>query len=404
MTVNDIDRIEWLTAEAALAQLGVARQTLYAYVSRGLLRVRPAEDDPRRSRYDPRSINALLERRRRGRARRAVAASTIDFGEPVLTSRITHIADGALLYRDRDAIELAQAATLEEAAALLWEAPAFPSLPGSSLPGPSLPSPGLPGPEFVPDESGPPIARCLRRVASLTGSAIWARGAAALHTDAALLLRRVAESACNARVDGHVHTAMARAWGTDGAGADLIRRALVLCADHELNASAFAVRVVASTGAALPACLLAGLAALSGPLHGGMTEQVGALLAEPGMQANPHTTLAARLGRGERLPGFGHRLYPDGDPRAAALLATLDPGPWWRGMLGAAHDLTGLRPNIDLALVALERTRQFPVGSALAIFATGRSAGWIAHALEQRQDGRLVRPRAIYPGPAPVPR
>jgi citrate synthase len=219
-----------------------------------------------------------------------------------------------------------------------------------------------------------------------------------------LLLRRVAESACNAGVDGHVHTAMARAWGTDGAGADLIRRALVLCADHELNASAFAVRVVASTGAALPACLLAGLAALSGPLHGGMTEQVGALLAEPGMQANPHATLAARLGRGERLPGFGHRLYPDGDPRAAALLATLDPGAWWRGMLGAAHDLTGLRPNIDLALVALERTRQFPAGSALAIFAAGRSAGWIAHALEQRQDGRLIRPRAIYPGPGPGPR
>jgi len=195
---------------------------------------------------------------------------------------------------------------------------------------------------------------------------------------------------------------MARAWGSDAAGADLIRRALVLCADHELNASAFAVRVVASTGAALPACLLAGLAALSGPLHGGMTERVAALLAEPGMKADPAGALAARLDRGERLPGFGHRLYPAGDPRATALLAALDPGPWWQSVFAAAEELTGLRPNIDAALVALERTLRLPEGAALAIFATGRTAGWIAHALEQRQDGRLIRPRASYAGP-PMP-
>jgi citrate synthase len=127
-----------------------------------------------------------------------------------------------------------------------------------------------------------------------------------------------------------------------------------------------------------------------------MTERLGALLAEPGMQADPRTTLAARLDRGERLPGFGHRLYPDGDPRATALLAALDPGPWWRGMFAAAEALTGQRPNIDTALVALERTLHLPDGSALAIFAAGRTAGWIAHALEQRQDGRLIRPRATY--------
>ncbi len=402
MTINDSDLTDrpaaetdrpaaetgWLTAEAALERLGVARQTLYAYVSRGLVRTRPAEHDPRRSLYDPRSIDTLLERRQRGRARQAVAASTIDFGEPVLASRITRIADGALLYRGRDAIQLAATATLEEVATLLWEAPIFPPLRASG---------------FVPAEPRSPIARCLRRVASLTGPAIWARGAAALHTDAAALLRRIAEAACNARAEGAVHTTMARTWTVDAAGADLIRRALVLCADHELNASAFAVRVVASTGAALPACLLAGLAALSGPLHGGMTERVGALLAEPGMQADPRTALAARLDRGERLPGFGHRLYPDGDPRATALLAALDPGPWWREMFAAAEELTGRRPNIDTALVALEKTLHLPEGSALAIFAAGRTAGWIAHALEQRQDGRLIRPRAIYAGSKSAP-
>jgi len=426
---------DWLTSEAALARLGVLRQTLYTYVSRGLVRVRVAENDPRRSLYDPGSIDALLDRRRRGRTRQAVAASAIDFGEPVLTSRITRIADGVVLYRGQDAIELARTMTLEDAAALLWEAPvretpaqepptrdtAAPEMSAREMPAretiaretPPLEMaasetpeptrtafPTLPASGYVPGEPRTPIARCLRRVASLAGSAIWGRSTAALHAEAGALLRRVAEAACNTRAEGPLHATMARAWGSDAAGADLIRRALVLCADHELNASAFAVRVVASTGAALPACLLAGLAALSGPLHGGMTERVAALLAEPGMKADPAGALAARLDRGERLPGFGHRLYPAGDPRAAALLAALDPAPWWQSVFAAAEELTGLRPNIDAALVALERTLQLPEGSALAIFATGRTAGWIAHALEQRQDGRLIRPRASYAGPA----
>src|SRR4051812_8918943 len=116
-------RSDWLTADAALARLGVARQTLYAYVSRGLLRTQPAPDDPRRSLYDRHGIDALLERRQRGRARHAVAASTIDFGEPVLASHITRIADGRLWYRGQEALELADTASLEEIAVLLWEAP-----------------------------------------------------------------------------------------------------------------------------------------------------------------------------------------------------------------------------------------------------------------------------------------
>jgi citrate synthase len=371
----------WMTAEAALAKLAVARQTLYAYVSRGLVRTRPAPDNPKRKLYDRGSIEALLERQSRGRSRHAVAASTIDFGEPVLVSGITRIIDGTLLYRGHDAIELAETASLEDAAVLLWEAQDFPELPPS---------------DYEPGQPGPPIARCLRDVAGLAGPGIWGRHNAALLTDAATLLRRIVEATCGARASGTLHDTMAAAWHVDAAGASLIRRALVLVADHELNASAFAVRVVASTGAALPACLLGGLAALSGPLHGGMTERVSAMLAEPGMATAPSTAIAARLERGEPLPGFGQRLYPDGDPRAAALLVALNPDPWWQEILATVEALTGQRPNIDTALVALERTLRLPPGAALAIFAAGRTAGWIAHALEQRQDGRLIRPRASY--------
>jgi citrate synthase len=381
---------DWITAEAALARLRVARQTLYAYVSRGLLRTRPAPDNPRRSLYDRQGIDTLLARRDR-RARRAVAVSTIDFGEPVLTSRITRIAEGRLWYRGQDAIALAGTATLEVVAALLWEAPEFPALPPALAPAAAVRS------------SGPTaMARCLTRIAALAAApAEQARTPRAALTDAARTLRAVAEAICDGPVEAPLHAALARAWGVDAA-ADSLRRTLVLCADHELNNSAFAVRVVASSGASLPHCLLAGLAALSGPLHGGMTDRVRAMLAEPGMLTDPATAIAARLGRGEALPGFGHPLYPSGDPRAADLLDRLDLSPPWRRFLEAVLAQTGLRPNIDTALCALEQHLALPAGSALALFALGRAAGWIAHALEQRQDGHLIRPRAVYAGPAPV--
>jgi citrate synthase len=388
--MSDTDVATWLTAPAALARLGVARQTLYAYVSRGLLRTRSDPDDPRRSLYDPRGIDGLLERRVRGRKRQAVAASTINFGEPVLASRITRIADGRLWYRGKDAVALAEVATFEQAAALLWDMPAFPTL--SSV---TRPPSGL-EPQSVADT---PIARCLRAAAALAGPGMWSRNATALHRDAALLLRTVAAAAAGEQLDLPLHQALAGAWGVDAAAAELIRRALVLSADHELNASTFAVRVVASTGAGLPCCILAGLAALSGPLHGGQTERVRAFTAEPGMLQEPGTAVAARLARGERIPGYGHRLYPDGDPRAVALLAALDPGQAWTALNRAVLDQTGLHPTIDVALIALEQVLGLPIGAALAIFAIGRTAGWVAHALEQRQDGRLIRPRAAYVGP-----
>jgi citrate synthase len=206
----------------------------------------------------------------------------------------------------------------------------------------------------------------------------------------------MAEAITDHVLDLPIHRHCARLWALDEDGADLIRKALVLCADHELNPSTFAVRVVASTGAAPPHCLLAGLGALSGPRHGGTTARVRAMLAESRILADPHAVVVERVGRGDDLPGFGHPLYPDGDPRAAAILDPIGPAPRWRGLFAAIYARTGLRPNIDAALVALEQHLGLPDDAALAIFAMGRTAGWIAHALEQRAEGRLIRPRAAY--------
>jgi citrate synthase len=373
-------------AEEALARLGVSRQTLYAYVSRGLVRAEPAPGDPRRSLYDRRDLDRLVERRRRGRARKDVAAGAIDFGEPVLASAITRIGDDGLFYRGRDAAALAGAATLEEVAGVLWE-------------GPCAVAPPAPVQAQPPVAPAAPVERCLRAVAAdAAGAPIWGRAEDALLADAARLLRRVAEAVAGSAALGPVHAVFARAWGLDAAGADIVRRALVLCADHELNPSTFAVRVVASTGASLAACVLAGLSALTGPLHGAVTDRVRALVAEAGAAEDPHRAFAARLARGERLPGFGHRLYPGGDPRAADLLAALGPDGRWARLVAAGEELTGRRANIDVALVALEHRLGLPPGAAIGLFAAGRTAGWIAHALEQREAGNLIRPRARYVG------
>lgn len=379
-----------LDAPTAIARLGISRQTLYAYVSRGLVRATPDPEDPRRSRYDRRDIDRLLERRRLGRARRAVAASTIDWGEPVLPSTITAIAEGRLWYRGHDATALAEAATLEQVACLLWQAPSFPA-PAARRSRAAAPQ----GPDAV--------ARALAVLAGHAAPAAWSRAMAVLHQDGAEVLGLVCAAAAGvAAMPGlPAHAVFARAWRLDDRRAGLVRRALVLSADHELNVSTFAVRVVASTGASLAACVMAGLAAIGGPLHGGASAQASAMLAEPGMLARPQQAIARRLARGEMLPGFGHRLYPDGDPRAAALLTALGPARPWRRVIDAAEAAIGHRANIDAALAVLEASEALPPGAALALFAAGRTAGWIAHALEQHQAGALIRPRASYAGPAP---
>lgn len=190
--------------------------------------------------------------------------------------------------------------------------------------------------------------------------------------------------------------------------ARLIDAALILCADHELNVSAFAARCVASAGATPYDVVLAGLSALQGVKHGGQTERAERLLREVGVPQQAYSTVAGRLRCGEDIPGFGQKLYPEGDPRGAALLAWLltsapaAPGAALaQATAEAAAALTGERPTIDFALAALAATLGMPSGAALAIFALGRTIGWIAHAIEEYGRDSLIRPRARYVGPQP---
>ena len=193
-------------------------------------------------------------------------------------------------------------------------------------------------------------------------------------------------------------------WAPDQpAAADLLAAAMILCADHELNVSAFTARCVASAGSTPYAVVIAGLAALQGHRHGGHTEQVARLLREA--RAGITGAVAGYLRQGAPLPGFGHPLYPDGDPRGRLLLELVgDRYPETattalaRELCLAVYELTGLRPTVDFALETVARTLGLPPRGALALFALGRTIGWIGHAIEQVQTDQLIRPRARYTG------
>jgi len=376
---------DWLTAEEAMEQLGVRAQTLYAYVSRGRIEARPDPEDPRRSRYRLADIGQLAERKRRGRKASDVAAAAISWGEPVLDSAITTVAHGRLFYRGRDAVELAEHASLEAVARLLRGGH------GAALKG---------GVRTAPAGEPSIRARLFSALSVRAGQDAPARGRAplALAAEAAGLLDLVADAAAGRIEHGQIHTRLATAWGRPEA-ADAIRRTLVLLADHELNASTFAARVTASTGASLAAASLAGLAALSGPLHGGMADRVHNLVEESG-RIGAEAAVAGRLARAGPIAGFGHPLYPAGDPRAAALLSALDLPLAWAALKTAVEQATGEAANIDFPLTALAAAYGLPADAPFALFAVARTAGWLAHAVEQSQTGGLIRPRARYSGPA----
>ena len=192
--------------------------------------------------------------------------------------------------------------------------------------------------------------------------------------------------------------------------AALIRGLLVLCADHELNVSSFTARCVASAGSSPYAVVIAGLSALEGVKHGGSSIRAEAMLAECRRERKPAAALAARLARGDRLEGFGHPLYPGGDPRAIAILDWLRAAcptsaelTYVQALARAATAATNERPNLDFGLAAAARVLQLPPGASLVLFAIGRTIGWIGHALEQYATGQLIRPRASYVGVAPGP-
>jgi citrate synthase len=389
-----------LTARDAARSLAVKPATLYAYVSRGLLRSAPGPQG-RERRYYAEDVARLKRLRQSGP--RGTPPKPFDSLAPVLDTRLSLIENGRLYYRGIDACVLAESAGLEDIAGLLW---------GADAPGHFTATLGPPLKRLLAAQRLP-AAAVDRARAMLIGLAEEDVGALdvsprAVARTGARLVPALAAAVTGAMPGGAaLHQQVAAAWRLDAAGADLVRRCLVLIADHELNASTYVGRCIASTGASPYAALLGALCALSGPRHGGETSGVEALLREALHRGDMRAVIAERLQRGERIPGFGQPLYPDGDPRAVHILAALSASRHARqgeALLrigGAIAELIGRHPNVDFALGLVAVALGLPPGSGLGMFLVGRSVGWIAHAIEQYATQTLIRPRARYVGVVP---
>jgi citrate synthase len=411
----------FLTAREAAERLGISTATLYAYVSRGLLRSEPGEGATRARRYGRAEVEALAARKEYRREPAKAAEESLDFGMPLLESAITLIDGGRLYYRGHDAVRLAQERSFEEVAALLWTGDLtrtellggpFPPLPQALLAGLPHGQPiergqvalaGAAVDDLAAHQLTPPAvaatgARILHLLTGAMGGGPQVGGTAARGTAAA------GETAAGEMAAEGTAGVLAAAWcPAQTQAARLLAAALILCADHELNVSAFTARCVASAGSSPYAVVIGGLAALQGFRHGGHTVLVAALLAEAAHGVRQ--AVAGYLQNGGILPGFGHRLYPQGDPRARGLLALLGeecgdaPAVVLAGEICAVvEESLGLRPTIDFALTVLAEALGAPRHAPLALFALGRTAGWIAHAIEQYGDARVIRPRARYCG------
>ena len=452
---------EFLTAAEAARRLGVKPATLYAYVSRGLLR-RDRAADGRASLFDSGEVERLA---RRGRPRRPVGVADI-----TVESAITEITRDQLRYRGLDVIRLATTRTFEDVAELLWTGdlpPADPHHPtreprAAREPRPTRaarepregPTPGQAA--VVASWQATPAALAAGRAAQaalpagilplerfqVIVPAMAATDPLRLHLDPSAV-RAAARSIISGLVDclppvsadpGNPapggpaqdypdadnpvldYSIAERLWSRlcERRASPAFRRALsaalVLLADHELAASTLAARAAASVRADPYAVVATGMGALGGALHGGASLGAETLLAAASSPDDVPRVVGELLRRGEKVPGFGHFVYRAGDPRAVLLLDLVRrAAPRSRQLAVAEAVLAEVRrkslpePNIDFAIATLARVAGMSRGSGEAIFAVARTAGWIAHALEAYSGPGPLRPRAVYTGRPPAP-
>ena len=375
----------WIGRGEALARLGVKPQTLYAYVSRGRITAQPDPDDPRRSLYaaadiarllgDPDAPPAPTPRKAPGR------------GEVELRSAVSLIADGRLFYRGLDAAQLSQASTLEDAARRLWDArenpfaalkPRVDAVGGASI--------------------RTRLFASLGRRAEEDGSSLG-QAREALTLSAASVLNEAVDAAAGPGPRLHFHQRLARGWKVIDRDAHMLRRALVLAADQGLDGPAIAARAAAGGGAPLAGAALAGLTTLYGSALTRDVMRASAWVVEA--RRDPARITAHRMEASGDVPGFGDADWPDGDPRAAALLAALDPPRDLAAVLHEGEQATGRPATFAMVLALLARRLDLPKDGALDLLLIGRLAGLLAHALDQRLDGSPMRVRLRYVGPEP---
>ena len=400
----------YLTAKEAAAELNIALPTLYAYVSRGLIRSEPGNDQSRSRRYYVEDVRRLKERKQTRHNPDRAAERALDAGSPVLESAITLIAEDSLYYRGHNVQILARQRSVEEVAALIWTG-------NLAVDGLSAGQIGRCSPRcqavlpYLADLR--PLERCqaILPLAAVDDLAAYDLQPAAVAQTGGRILHLLTLTIAQAEaIDGSIVRTLQQAWTPhDPVAQFLLSAALILCADHELNASTFTARCAASTGSNPYAAVSAGLAALQGFKHGTASEQVEAFFREVEGAESVRQALANRLKRGDLIPGYGHVIYREVDPRARLLHQLLSEHyptspalALTNAIIQETDSLIEPRHNIDFMLATLARALHLPDGSAPALFGLGRTIGWVGHIIEQYQHDRIIRPRARYTGQRPL--
>ena len=404
----------YLSAKEAARMLDISVSTLYAYVSRGLIRSEQSSEGKRQKRYYAEDVEKLLARKDGRRNPESLAKDALHWGAPVMDSAITLIDGGNLYYRGHNMQKLARENTVEEVASLIWlddisqseslfDLDVYISAQKYEM---MLIHMGMIGAELTPLQE---LLTFLPSASADDMTAYDLRSSAVAQTGARIMRLMVSVIAGDVPENISMPEMLQYGWcPDDDKSIPLLNAALIVTADHELNASSFSARVVASAGATPYGAVIAGLSALQGVKHGGYTERVEALLNEATSPDKIQDVMLARLRRGESIPGFGHKLYAESDPRAVVLYDMLAESygdtpefQFIKKAVDVVDDLIGEFPSIDTMLVAVSRVLKLPQGSALALFALGRTIGWIGHAIEQYETDRLIRPRARYTGTHP---
>lgn len=399
-----------LSTKETAELLGVKPETVYAYVSRGQLGSR-REPGGRGSTFDTKEVQALARRNRR----ESSGSSGSGGGELSVRTRITLIDKERYYFRGVDAAELAARHSYEEVAEWLWT--------GRLRPGITFTAPEAAvavarrAADALPEHTGPTDRLRVAAIAAAAADPLRfdLSEDAVLGTARSLIPTLVAALPPVRRTHRDTGPLAQRLWGklsgrpADEASLRALDTALALLVDHDLAASTLAVRVAASAHAHAYAAISAGLGVLEGPLHGAASGLAHRLLLDVLDQGTAAPVVADELRAGRRIPGLGHRLYPGEDPRARALFALLEEIPGAESALAAARDIvattarhTPLHANVDLALAVLTVSSGMPSTAGETIFAVARTAGWIAHALEEYGERPLrMRPSGLYVGPKP---
>lgn len=397
----------WVDARTAAKHLGIKLRSLYAYVSRGQVRsMAGAAGRPRLYFLD--DLDRLRTRRDARAGHGAVAAGALRWGEPVLDSAVTAITPRGPAYRGKLAIELAASGQrFENVAELLWSGylPSAPvTWPRTALPLAQLAKLVPPGARSLDVMSllVPVAALADKTRADGRPDAIISRGRTLIPLLAAALASDFV-AGTRALGAGSIATIAARALDLEDEAIAVLDAVFVVLADHELNASSFAARVTASTDADPYACISAALATVSGPKHGSAAEAIARFADEVGDPNDAASAVRALRRKGESPPGFGHTLYPDGDPRATPMLAHATKLVETSRVPKRARTILAIAsyakfPSVDVGLAALVAALGAQPSAGTGMFALARSAGWLAHVIEQRAAGFLLRPRARYTG------